>query len=77
MNVQDKYIGEYECSFGEEAIFTLIKRGSELLAGGVTNAGFYEEYNWEYNNDFTLDENLSEFIAVSYTHLTLPTNREV
>jgi len=62
MNVQDKYIGEYECSFGEEAIFTLIKRGSELLAGGVTNAGFYEEYNWEYNNDFTLDENLSEFI---------------
>jgi hypothetical protein len=62
MNVQDKYIGEYECSFGEEAIFTLIKRGSELLAGGVTNAGFYEEYNWEYDNDFTLDENLSEFI---------------
>ena len=62
MNVQDKYIGEYGCSFGEEAIFTLIKRGSELLAGGVTNAGFYEEYNWEYDNDFTLDENLSEFI---------------
>ena len=62
MNVQDKYIGEYGCSFGEEAIFTLIKRGSELLAGGVTNAGFYEEYNWKYNNDFTLDENLSEFI---------------
>lgn len=62
MSIKEKYIGEYECSFGEEAIFTLIKRGSELLAGGATNAGFYEAYNWEYNNDFTLDENLSEFI---------------
>ena len=58
----EKYIGEYECSFGEEAIFTIIKRNSNLLAGGVTNAGFFEEYSWEYDNDFTLDENLSDFI---------------
>lgn len=62
MSIQDKYITEYECSFGEESIFTIIKRGSELLAGGVTNAGFYENYNWEYDKDFTLDENLNDFI---------------
>ena len=62
MSIQDKYITEYECSFGEESIFTIIKRGSELLAGGVTNAGFYENYNWEYDKDFTLDENLNDFV---------------
>jgi len=62
MSLKEKYITEYECSFGEEAIFTIIKKGTELLAGGVTNAGFYEEYNWEYNNDFTLDENLNDFV---------------
>ena len=60
--INEKYIGEYECKYGEEAIFTIIKRGSELLAGGVTNAGFYEEYNWEYDKDFTLDKNLNDFI---------------
>ena len=62
MKINEKYIGEYECNFGEESIFTIIKRDSELLAGGVTNAGFYEEYNWKYDEDFTLDENLNEFI---------------
>ena len=62
MKVNEKYIGEYQCEFGEEVLFTIVKRGSELLAGGVTNTGFYEEYNWEYDEDFTLDENLNDFV---------------
>ena len=62
MSIEYKHITEYECKYGEETIFTIIKRGSELLAGGVTNAGFYENYNWEYDKDFTLDENLNDFV---------------
>lgn len=61
MKINEKYIGEFQCSFGEESIFTIIKRGSELLAGGVTNAGFYENYNWKCDKNFTLDENLNDF----------------
>ena len=57
-----KNIGQYQCNFGEEASFHIVKRDSKLLAGGSTNVGFFEEYRWEYDNDFTLDENLSEFI---------------
>ena len=57
-----KNIGQYQCNFGEEAVFYIVKSDSRLLAGGSTNAGFFEEYSWEYDNDFTLDENLSEFI---------------
>jgi len=58
----EKFIGQYQCNLGEEALFTIIKRNRNLFAGGETNAGFFEEYSWEYDNDFTLDENLSEFI---------------
>ncbi len=58
----DKNLGQFQCNAGEEALFTIIKRNSKLLAGGLTNAGFFEEYSWEYDNDFTLDENLSDFI---------------
>ena len=58
----DKNLGQYQCNTGEQALFTIIKRNSKLLAGGATNAGFFEEYSWEYDNDFTLDENLSDFI---------------
>ena len=62
MSVQEKYIGDYQCEIGEGEIFTIIKRGSKLLAGGVTNAGFYENYNWKYDKDFTLDEYINDFV---------------
>jgi hypothetical protein len=35
---------------------------TELIAGGVTNAGLFEEYSWECDNDFTFEENLNDFI---------------
>ena len=57
-----KYIGEYECEYGEETHFTIIKKESELLAGTILNAGFSECYNWEYDEFFSLDENLNDFI---------------
>ena len=55
----EKFIGQYQCNFGEEALFHIVKKWNmhqtKLIAGGVTNAGFFEEYSWEYDNDFTLD----------------------
>ena len=62
MELNGKYLGQYECSFGEEAIFTIIKRGSELIAGGLTNAGFYDDYIWECDKNLTQDRNISDFL---------------
>ena len=43
-------------------------------AGGVNTAGFTVQYG---SNPETLDPALNSAIAVSYTHLTLPTKRIV
>jgi len=62
----EKFICQYQCNFGEEALFHIVKKWNmhktELIAGGVTNAGFFEEYSWECDNDFTFEENLNDFI---------------
>ena len=70
MSIKEKYIGEYECKYGEETIFTISKKrnnaigssADELIAGTICNNGLIEHYNWEYDNNFTLDENLNDFI---------------
>ena len=55
-------ITEYKCEFGEETIFTIIKKGNELIAGTYCNAGLAEHYNFDYDDNFSLDENINDFI---------------
>ena len=66
MILNEKNIGEvvglYECEFGEEAVFTIIKRDSKLIAGTICNAGLIEEYDWNLDKSFSTDENLNDFI---------------
>ena len=38
---------------------------------------FHQLQVWANNNDMVVNFNKTKEIAVSYTHLTLPTNREV
>ena len=46
------------------------------MAGYETSLYDENEENLEYRYKF-VEENIKNLIAVSYTHLTLPTNREV
>ncbi len=62
MKVNEKYIGQYQCEFGEEALFTIVKRDDKLIAGTICNAGLFEEYDWELDKSISTDENLNEFI---------------
>ena len=31
MKVNEKYIGEYECEYGEEVLFTIVKRDNKFV----------------------------------------------
>ena len=63
MKVNEKYIGEYQCEFGEEALFTIVKRNdNELFAGTICNAGMIEDYECNLDKSFSTDENLNDFI---------------
>ena len=59
---KDKYIGEFTLNDGE-TILTMIRREDQLIAGGVTNAGLIEEYTFEIEYMFSIDENISDFIT--------------
>jgi len=63
MKVNEKYIGEYQCEYGEEVLFTIVKRNNnELFAGTICNAGIIYEYGWKIDDTFSTDENLNDFI---------------
>ena len=56
---KEEYIGIIEVGY---CCFTIVKRENELVAGSVCNAGFLDHYTQTYNDDFSLDENLQNFI---------------
>jgi|TARA_Y100000296_G_C5160962_1_gene251802 hypothetical protein len=58
---QDHYIGQFLLR-DEETLLTMIRRGSLLIAGGVTNCGLIEEYSFEVDESFSIDENMQFFI---------------
>ena len=58
---QDHYIGQFMLR-DEETLLTMIRRGSLLIAGGTTNAGLIEEYNFKVDESFSIDENMQSFI---------------
>ena len=58
---QEHYIGQFILN-DEETILTMIRRGSLLIAGGVTNCGLIEEYKFKVDECFSIDENLQTFI---------------
>ena len=58
---QDHYIGQFMLN-DEETILTMIRRDTLLIAGGVTNCGLIEEYNFKIDECFSIDENLQTFI---------------
>ena len=45
-----------------DCCFTIVKRENELVAGSVCNAGFLDHYTQTYDDNFSLDENLEDFI---------------
>ena len=59
---QDHYIGQFSLLNNEETVLTMIRRDQLLIAGGVTNAGLIEEYEFNIDNDFSIDENMQTFI---------------
>ena len=60
--INEKYIGEYECEYGEGVLFTIFKRDNKLIAGTFCNAGMIEDYEWNLDKSFSTDENLNDFI---------------
>ena len=64
MNVQPIFeinLAEYIDHIDEEYIYCYINYDEQtnmLQYGGVTNAGFYCEYEFEYDKYFSIDENL-------------------
>tara|TARA_Y100000034_G_scaffold21542_1_gene24768 strand:- start:40 stop:312 length:273 start_codon:yes stop_codon:yes gene_type:complete len=59
--IQDHYIGQFTLN-DEETVLTMIRRGPVLIAGGSTNAGFIEEYEFEIMDSFSIDENIQAFV---------------
>jgi len=57
----NKYIGEYE-TIEEQTYLTLHQMGKFLTACTSFNTGLCEIYRFKIDNDFTLDENLNDFI---------------
>ena len=43
------------------SIINIEQRKGKFVAGGMTNAGMIEEYEFELDADFSLDENLQAF----------------
>ncbi len=60
--INEKYIGEYECKYGEEVLFTIVKRDNKLIASTFCNVGMIEDYEWNLDKSFSIDENLNDFI---------------
>jgi|TARA_Y100000034_G_scaffold121989_1_gene166918 hypothetical protein len=58
---QDQYIGQFLLR-DEETLLTMIRRGGLLIAGGVTNCGLIEEYEFKVDECFSIDENMQTFI---------------
>ena len=58
------YIGTIEIldSEGEPTPFELVDTGTHIVFGSTTNIGLLESGNFEKDNDFSLDENLTELI---------------
>ena len=59
--VQDHYIGMFTLN-DEEIVLTMIRRGTVLIAGGSTNCGLIEEYEFTIDDSFSIDENMQSFI---------------
>ena len=57
----DHYIGQFLLR-DDETLLTMIRRGSFLIAGGVTNCGLIEEYEFKVDECFSIDENMQTFI---------------
>tara|TARA_R100000734_G_scaffold6141_1_gene5202 strand:+ start:678 stop:893 length:216 start_codon:yes stop_codon:yes gene_type:complete len=53
----------YECKSGEQTVFTIIKKDSQLKAGTVFNVGFCELYEWDISGGgISLDDDITDFI---------------
>ena len=61
INNIDKHIGQYE-TIEEKNLFTITRRDNILIASICFNAGAVEIYKLKIDTDFTLDENLNDFI---------------
>tara|TARA_R110002167_G_scaffold321804_1_gene527719 strand:- start:271 stop:504 length:234 start_codon:yes stop_codon:yes gene_type:complete len=59
--IQDHYIGMFHLD-NEEIVLTMIRRGSLLIAGGSTNCGLIEEYEFTIDNTLSIDENMQLFV---------------
>ena len=58
---KEEYIGLFTINDGND-VLTMIKRGNCLIAGGSTNWGLIEEFKFNIETNFSLDENLQTFI---------------
>ena len=56
---KEEYIGIIEVGY---CCFTIVKRENELVAGSVCNVGLLDHYTQTYDDDFSLNENLEDFI---------------
>ena len=56
---EDVYIGEIE--LGED-VLSIVQRGDKLIAGSMGNAGINSDYTFDYDDVFSLDENIQSFV---------------
>ena len=57
--METEYIGIIEIG---DSVLTIVKEDNKLLAGTTTNCGLITHYYQDYDNDFSLDENLQSFV---------------
>ena len=57
---KEKFIGEL--NFGDEC-YTVVTTEKMLQIGGICNAGFYVNFETEFDPDLNLDDQLQDFIT--------------
>ena len=57
--MKETYIGIIEVG---DSVFHIVQRDNMLVAGSACNVGLLDHYKQEFDDDFSLDENLQEFI---------------
>ena len=56
----EKYIGPIELDNGD--YLEIVQDGDVLIGGSVCNIGLLPHYKYKMDTDFSLDENLQEFL---------------
>lgn len=62
----EKYIGDLELDNGD--VVAVVLKNGYLIAGGATNSGMFEDYKMKYDDDYSLDENLQNFVEYIEEH---------